>query len=86
MRRLVHPGGPPRVLQQHQRQQSEDGRLVRHQLAQQSRQSDRLVDQVAPDCMLPARGAALVEDQVDRGRHGGQRSGRSASDGTPYGM
>ncbi len=42
----VHPGRPAGVLQQHQRQQAERLRFVRHEPGEQSREPDRLGAQV----------------------------------------
>jgi len=53
-------------VQQHQGEQSVRLRLVGHQRGQDLREADRL------RCEVDAPGVALVEDQVDHRRHGGQ--------------
>jgi hypothetical protein len=63
-------GVAPRVLQQHQCQQSEHLRLVRHQLREQPAEAQRLVTDIAAHERLPTtRGVALVEDEIDDTQH-----------------
>ncbi len=71
------PGGPPRLGQQHQREQPEHLRLVRHELGQQPPEPDRLGAQVGPrQRRTRTRRVALVEDQVDDGEHGRDPGGQ----------
>ena len=71
------PGRPPGLGQQHQREQSQDFRLVRHQRGQQPPEPDRLGAQVgAGQPVTGARRVPLVEDEVHHGQHGGQAAGQ----------
>ena len=76
----VRCGPAPGLDQQHQGQQPQDFRLVRHQLGQQPAQPDRLGAELIADQRRSPEVArvALVEDQVDDGQDGPSRSGRSA--------
>ena len=67
---VPQPGGPARVVQQHQRQQRECLRLVRHEAGQGPAEVDRLRREVDP-----AAAPALVEDQVDHRQDGRQPVG-----------
>jgi hypothetical protein len=72
----VEPGRGAGVLQQQQGGQAHDLRLAREQAQQQAGQPDGLVAQRAAGQQLLAAGRiALVEDQVDHGRHGVQPLG-----------
>jgi hypothetical protein len=64
------PGGPPRLDEQHQRQEPQHFRFVRHQVGQQPRQADRFgAEIVTAELVARARGVAFVEDQVDDGQY-----------------
>ncbi len=68
----VHPGQPPGVLQQHQREQAARLALFGHQLGQRPGQPDGLQAQALPDQVLPGAGRVpLVEQQVQHGQHAG---------------
>jgi hypothetical protein len=61
--------GPPRFVQQHQREES-DRLGVRQQRHQQPGRADRLSRQVGARQRRPARsGVALVEDKIDHAQH-----------------
>ena len=63
---LVHARGAPRVVQQHQREQSPHLPVVGHQLAQQEAEADCLVAQLlAHEAIAFRGGVTLVEDQID---------------------
>ena len=66
----AHARRAARVVQEHQRQQPTDLRLVGHQLVQRASQADRLAGE------LPATVVALVEDQVDHRQHRAQTVGQ----------
>ena len=69
----VEPGGPARVVHQHQRQQPGNLGLGRHQPAQHPAQPDRLRRQPLPDQVRAGRGrVALVEQQVEHAEHARQ--------------
>jgi hypothetical protein len=60
---LVDARRAPRVVQEHQREQSPHLGVVGHQLAQQQAESDRLVAQLfADETVALGGGVALVED------------------------
>ena len=61
----VDPSLPPRVVQQHQREQPVRFRLVRHQHREDLPEPDRLLAELA----ARRRPVALVEDQVDDGQN-----------------
>ena len=66
----VHPGQPPGVLEQHQRQQAAGFAFPGHQLGQRPGQPDRLPAQVLPDQVLPGAGRVpLVEQQIQHSQH-----------------
>ncbi len=65
--------GPPRLDQQHQRQQTHDLGLIGHEPGQQPSQPDGLRAQVLPGQLLPRAGrVSLVEHEVDHGQHRAQ--------------
>ena len=67
---LVDTRDAPRVVQEHQREQSPHLGVVGHQLAQQQAQPDRLVTQLfAHETVALGSRVALVEDQVDHAEH-----------------
>ena len=80
-------GGPPRVGQQHQRQQAGHLAVLGQQPAQPAGEPDRLPRQRRDRQLLPVAGAvALAEDQVQHVQHGLQplgplRRGRDAEIG-----
>ena len=66
-------GGPARLDEQHEREQSHDLGFVGHQLGQQPSEADGLRAEVlADEPVARARRVALVEDEVDDGQHGPQ--------------
>ena len=84
--RLVDPGLPPGVVDEHQRQQAERLGLVGHQGAQGPGQPDRLGAQALPHELRAGGGrVALVEQEVEHGQHGGgpvhQEVGRRDAEG-----
>ncbi len=69
--RRVDAGRPARLVQQHQRQQTERFGFVGHQLSQRPGQANRLGAQAGADQLGPGGGrVALVEQQVQHGEHG----------------
>ena len=67
---LVDTRDAPRVMQEHQREQSPHLAVVGHQLAQQQAEPDRLVAQLlAHETVALGGGVALVEDQIDHAEH-----------------
>src|SRR4051794_31292012 len=67
---LVDARDAPRVMQEHQREQSPYLGVVGHQLAQQQAEPDRLVAQLlAYETVALGRGIALVEDQIHHAEH-----------------
>ena len=64
-------GGPPRVGQQHQRQQAGHLAVLRQQPVQPAGEPDRLPDSAGPVSSSPSLvRVALVEDQVQHVQHG----------------
>jgi len=64
---------PPRVGQQHQREQARDLRVVGKRTADHPSEPDRLPGEVAARELRPAAGqVALVEDQVEHMQDGAQ--------------
>ncbi len=64
----VRPRLAPRVLQEHEREQTRRLRLVRHQPAQHAAEADRLVAELGADERSRGRGVALVEHEVQDGQ------------------
>ncbi len=63
-------GLTPRVVEEHQREQPENLRLVRHQDRDQLAEANRLVAELAPDQIVArSRGVALVEDEIENREH-----------------
>jgi hypothetical protein len=73
----IDPGGPPRIVQEHQGEQALRFRLLGQQLDQQPAEADRLAAEVGANQAigLGAR-VALVEDQVDDAEHGREPLGQ----------
>ncbi len=70
------PRVAPGVVEEHQRQQPERLRLVRHQDGEQLGEPDRLLAEVCAQVPLAtARRVALVEDEVEDGQHGAEPLG-----------
>ena len=66
-------GVAPRVLEEHEREQAGDLRLVRHQRAEDACQPDRLGAELPPhERLARGRRVALVEDEIQRGEHGAE--------------
>jgi hypothetical protein len=73
-------------VQEHQREQPERLRFVRHQHREQLRQPDRLVAELVADGLAAgARRIALVEDEVEHGQHGAQSLGEKVVGRDPEG-
>ncbi len=67
---VAHARGAARVVQQHQREQTEHLGLVGHQLGERGAEADRFgAERAAPV-------VALVEDQVEHSEHGGEAVGQ----------
>ena len=67
----------PRVLEEHEREQAGDLRLVGHQRAENTRQPDRLGAELPPhERLARGRRVALVEDEVEGGEHGAEPVGQ----------
>ena len=80
-------GRPPRLGEQHEREQPEHLGLVRHQIREQAGEADRLGTELVAHEVFACRGEiALVEHEVHHGQHRPRRSGSSASSGTRYGI
>jgi hypothetical protein len=62
-------GGPSRLDEQHEREQSHDLRFVGHELGQEPSEADGLGAKVLAD-ELVARARTVAEDEVDDGQHG----------------
>ena len=73
---LVDAGGPPGVMEEHEREQAARLGLVGHQANDQAAEPDRLGTELAAHEPVAARGVvALVEDQVDDGEDHAQAVG-----------
>lgn len=69
----VTPGGFPRLVELHQREESEHLGVVVDHLGEQPPEAERLVAHVRPlQVGSPGRRVPLVEDQVDDVEHGRQ--------------
>ena len=77
---LVESGLAAGVVQQHQGEQAEDLRLVRHQRGERPAEADRLAAEPVADV-----GVAGVEDQVDRRQHGVEPGGQRVVGRDPEG-
>ena len=84
---LVDTRAAPRVMQQHQREQSPHLAVVRHQLAQHQAEPDRLVAQLlAHETVALGGGVALIEDQIDHAEHPAHSIRQLLIGGTSYGI
>jgi hypothetical protein len=73
-------------VEQHQRQQPARRRAVRHELAQQPREADRIGGELAPyQRIARRRRIAFVEYEVDHGHHSGKPFGELVFVGHPVG-
>jgi hypothetical protein len=68
----IEPGRATGIVEQHQREQAERFRLVRHESGKGLRQTDRLVEQL----VAGRRSVAGVEDEVEDDQHGAQAIGQ----------
>ncbi len=61
----------PGIVEEHQREEAKHLRPVRQQRVEQPREADRLRAQAGTHKLVAgSRGVALVEDQIDHGKHG----------------